>query len=421
MRAVAVDALQVAIVADLLEERWPSMDLMADMLMAHAGDEATGISPTLVRPAFAAKLPAWARGRGRPMPTIERIAHRFWSYPRWLGQQPLADVYHIVDHSYAHLADSLPPGRVVITCHDIDAFRSLLAPEECESQLPRFLVKRVLDGLRSAAAVVCDSDATRAEVIANDLVPAERTAVVPIGVHPSCTPDPDAVADVIAAKLTGSAGAAAARLTDGTGAANILHVGSTIPRKQIDILLEIVALVARSRPDVKLWRVGGAFTPAQQERARALGIEQRIVVLPFVTRAVLAAVYRRAALVLLPSNREGFGLPVIEAMACGTPIVCSDLPVLREVGGPAAEYCAADDPAAWATKIAALLDERAHHPFAWAARQEAGVARASNFSWERCADAMRTIYRRIALAGQCDATSNFQRSTSKLPRLCERE
>jgi len=386
---VAVDTLQVAIVADLLEEQWPSMDLMADMLMAHAADDAAGISPTLVRPAFTPKLPAWARGRGRHVPTIERVAHRFWSYPRWLGQQPLADVYHIVDHSYAHLADSLPPGRVVITCHDIDAFRSLLALEECESQLPRFLVKRVLDGLRSAAAVVCDSDATRAEVVANQLVPAERTAVVPIGVHPSCTTDPDPVADVIAAKLTG-----------GAGTADILHVGSTIPRKQIDVLLEIVALVARSRPDMKLWRVGGAFTPAQSERARELGIEERIVVLPFITRPVLAAVYRRAALVLLPSNREGFGLPVIEAMACGTPIVCSDLPVLREIGGPAAEYCAVDDPAEWAPRIAALLDERAHHPHAWAARQRAGVSRASHFSWERCADAMRTIYRDVAMAAE---------------------
>ena len=389
MTTVAVDTLQVAIVADLLEERWPSMDLMADMLMAHAADDATGISPTLVRPAFAPNLPAWARRRGRPLPTIERIAHRFWSYPRWLGQQPLADVYHIVDHSYAHLADTLPPGRVVITCHDIDAFRSLLAPEECESQLPRFLVKRVLDGLRSAAAVVCDSDATRADIVANDLVPAERTVVVPIGVHPSCTPDPDTVADVIAAKLTG-----------GSGPADVLHVGSTIPRKQIDVLLEIVALVARTKPDVKLWRVGGAFTPAQLERARELGIEQRIVVLPFITRPVLAAIYRRAALVLLPSSREGFGLPVIEAMACGTPILCSDLPVLREVGGAAAEYCAADDPAAWATSVAALLDERAHHPSAWATRQAAGVARASNFSWERCADAMRKIYRDVAMAAE---------------------
>ena len=147
---------------------------------------------------------------------------------------------------------------------------------------------------------------------------------------------------------------------------------------------------------MKLWRVGGAFTSAQLERARELGIEQRIVVLPFITRPVLAAVYRRAALVLLPSSREGFGLPVIEAMACGTPIVCSDLPVLREVGGLAAESCAADDPAAWATKIAALLDEREHHPYAWAARKAAGVSRASHFSWERYAAAMRTIYRDVA-------------------------
>ena len=382
----AVGTVQVAIVADLLEERWPSMDLMADMLMEHAAGDGSSINPTLVRPAFAAKLPAWARGRGQQTPTIERIAHRFWSYPRWLEKYPTADVYHIVDHSYAHLADSVLPGRAVITCHDIDAFRSLLAPEECESQLPRFLVKRVLDGFRNAAAIVCDSEATRSEVVQHGLVPAARTSVVPIGVHPACTPNADAVADVIAAKLTGAA-----------GSADILHVGSTIPRKNIDVLLEIVARVAAVNPDVKLWRVGGAFTPDQADRARELGIEGRITVLPFVTRPVLAAVYRRAALVLLPSSREGFGLPVIEAMACGTPIVCSDLPVLREVGGNAAEYCPVTEPSAWAERIAAMLHERSTHPSVWAARRASGLARASNFTWQRYADSMRQIYREVAI------------------------
>ncbi len=254
MTPAAVGTLQVAIVADLLEERWPSMDLVADMLMEHVADDQSGITPALVRPSFAAKLPAWTRARGQQVPTIERIAHRFWSYPRWLVKQKLekqgpADVYHIVDHSYAHLADSLPANRVVITCHDVDAFRSLLLPEESESQLPHFLVKRVLAGFRSAAAIVCDSEATRSELVQHGVVPAERTSVVPIGVHPSCTPDSDAVADVIAAKLTGEA-----------GPADILHVGSTIPRKQIDVLLEIVAQTAAINPEVRLWRVGGAFT-----------------------------------------------------------------------------------------------------------------------------------------------------------------
>ena len=391
LTSVAVDTLQVAIVADLLEERWPSMDLMADMLMEHAADEEAGVRPVLIRPAFAPKLPKWVRPTAHQVPTIERIAHRFWSYPRWLaqqlGQKTSADVFHIVDHSYAHLAHSLPSGRVVITCHDIDAFRSLLAPDERESQLPRFLVQRVLDGFRSAAAVVCDSEATRAEVTQHALVSAERTSVVPIGVHPTCTPKADAVADAIAAKLTRKA-----------GPADILHVGSTIPRKQIDVLLETFARVTQANPGARLWRVGGAFTPQQAERVEELGLEERIMVLPFITRPVLAAVYRRAALVLLPSSREGFGLPVIEAMACGTPIVCSDLPVLREVGDTAAEYCPAGDPSAWAMRINALLIERSEHPASWTARRTAGIARASQFTWARCADEMRKVYRDVAMA-----------------------
>ena len=391
MTPVAVDTLQVAIVADLLEERWPSMDLVADMLMEHAADQDREIQPVLVRPTFAPKLPMWARTSPHQVPTIERIAHRFWSYPRWIDQQldrgKLADVFHIVDHSYAHLTERLPEGRVVVTCHDIDAFRSLLAPDERESSLPRFLVQRVLDGFRRAAAVVCDSEATRAELLEHALVPVGRTSVVPIGVHPACTPRADAVGDAIAAKLTGP-----------TGPADILHVGSTIPRKQIDVLLEIFALVARANPDARLWRVGGDFTAQQADRVRELGLEGRISVLPFMTRSVLAAVYRRAALVLLPSSREGFGLPAIEAMACGTPIVCSDLPVLREVGGTAAEYCPSADPPSWATRIGGLLAERVEHPASWSARRAAGIARASQFTWERYATEMRRIYRDVAMA-----------------------
>jgi glycosyltransferase involved in cell wall biosynthesis len=325
------------------------------------------------------------RETGDPPPTIQRIAHRFWSYPRWLRQQAAADVYHIVDHSYAHLAHVLPPNRVVVTCHDIDAFRTLLPGGQRESTLPRALAKRVLTGLQRAAAIVCDSEATRSELLANALVRADRTSVVPIAVHPACTVAPDLDADATAAVLTGR-----------TGPADLLHVGSTIPRKRIEMLLEIVARVADRRPDVKLWRVGGPFTESQRVRACQLGVSHRIMVLPFVTRPVLAALYRRAALVLLPSEREGFGLPVIEAMACGTPIVCSDLPVLREVGGDAAEYCTPDDPAEWSTRIVTLLTERDCSRTRWGARQAAGIARASAFSWQRYASEMHACYASIA-------------------------
>jgi glycosyltransferase involved in cell wall biosynthesis len=386
---VMVATLRVAIVADMLEERWPSMDLMAEMLMAQVARSAN-LSPTLLRPAF-----AWPGADGQEAaapPTIQRIAHRFWSYPRWLRRQAAADVYHIVDHSYAHLAHELPAGRVVVTCHDTDAFQMLMPRRDAgipaagarPSGLPRWLVNRIAGGLRRAACVVCDSEATRSELVAGGLVAEPRTQVVPIGVHPDCSAEP-----------RGDADAAAARLTGERGSSDLLHVGSTIPRKRIDVLLEILAIVAKTRPDTRLWRVGGPFTAEQSRRARELGVDGRIVVLPFVSRAVLAALYRRASLVLLPSEREGFGLPVIESMACGTPIVCSDLEVLREVGGEAADYCPIADSEAWARRIDDLLSERDRDAGRWRSRQAAAIARSSAFSWPRYAEAMEDVYARV--------------------------
>ncbi len=381
--------MRVNVVADLLEEHWPSMDLVADMLMSHLGRNGVPVSPVLVRPVFPMRLQIGSGAAADRTPlTIERIAHRFWDYPRWLRRQPAADVYHIVDHSYAHLASELPDGRVVTTCHDADAFRTLLFPDRRESSLPRFLVKRVLDGLQRATVVVCDSHATRADLVDHQLIPADRTTVVPLGIHPSCTAAPDDQADMAAATLTGPA-----------GESDLLHVGSTIERKRIDLLLDVLSQVASMRPGVRLWRVGGAFTPAQAARVRDLGLADRIQVLPFVTRPVLAALYRRAALVLLPSDREGFGLPVAEALACGTPILASDLPVLRETGGRAAEYCPAGDAQMWAARVVALLEERESDAAAWEERRRAGLEHARLFSWDRYAGEMEHVYSRLA-AGQ---------------------
>jgi glycosyltransferase involved in cell wall biosynthesis len=315
--AISTVPPRVGIVADLLEEGWPSMDLVADMLMAHVGAGEARVDPVLMRPSFVAD-----RGPGGSVPIGRRIFHRFWSYPRWLRAQAPADVYHIVDHSYAHLAADLPAARVVVTCHDTDAFRMLFAPGERESKLPRLLVKRILAGLRRAAIVACDSEQTRNELVDHELLPAARCVVVPNGVHPACTASPDRAADAEVDALLGPA-----------RGVEILHVGSTIPRKRIELLLDVLADVSRSRPDVRLLRAGGPLTPAQAARARELGVEERITTLPFVSRKMLASLYRRAAIVVLPSAREGFGLPVVEAMACGTPVVCSDIPVLREVGG----------------------------------------------------------------------------------------
>ena len=103
---------------------------------------------------------------------------------------------------------------------------------------------------------------------------------------------------------------------------------------------------------------GGALTPAQREQVARLGIGDALLQPPKLDRATLAGLYRRAQAVLVPSEAEGFGLPVIEALACGAPVIASALPVLREVGDTACLYCPVGDVTGWAETLDALLSGR---------------------------------------------------------------
>jgi glycosyltransferase involved in cell wall biosynthesis len=317
----------------------------------------------------------------------DRFLNRFWDYPRVARRRKTEfDLFHVVDHSYGQLLHELPPERTIITCHDLDTFQCLLNPEqEPRSFLFREMMKRTLRGFRQAARVTCDSVATRDELLTHQLVEPERAVVIPNGVHPSCSPAADLIADREAERLLGPPQA---------GTPELLHVGSTIPRKRIDVLLRVFAAVRKEFPAARLVRVGGAFTPAQSRLADELDLTEAISVLPHVERNVLAAIYRRAAVLLQPSQREGFGLPVVEALACGTPVVASDLPVLREVGGDAALYCAINNVESWTEKVVQLLLET-QRPQEKLGRSIAGVAQASRYSWADYANKMVTVYREL--------------------------
>jgi glycosyltransferase involved in cell wall biosynthesis len=381
--------LRVAVIADYAEEGWPSMDLVAEMLMAHlAREHAETIEAQLVRPPMRRRLTRVRAiaDKGR-VSGLDRVAARLWDYPRTLARLASRfDVYHIVDHSYAHLVHSLPQARTIVTCHDVDTFRSVLQPRDEPRSAPyRWMTRRILTGLARAARIACDSEATRRALIALAHLPEDRLTVIPNGTDTGGQPNADAAADFEAARLLGP-----------RRAPELLHVGSTIERKRIDLLLDLFAGVRRARPDVRLIRVGGPFTAEQRVRARELGVLDAIAVLPFVDRATLAAVYRRSALALLPSEREGFGLPVIEALACGTPVVASDIPVLKEVGGPVVTYCPVGDRDTWVQTIVRLLIERESDRLTWRQRRDAGIARAEAFSWSRYTSSVCDLYRAVA-------------------------
>jgi len=380
--------VKLAVVCDLVEEGWPSMDLVAEMLLENLRNgHADSIIATRVCPPMRKRL-VTIRPTSRFLFNTDRLVNRLWDYPRHVSRlRHKFDLFHLVDHSYSQLVHYVRPDRTVITCHDLDTFRCLLEPQQDQRSWPfSLMTKYILSGFRKAAKVVCDSNAVREQLLAYGLFPQDRVEVVTLGTHPVYSPKPNALADAETMRLLSYP------QPDNIG---ILHVGSTIARKRIDILLRVFNSLRREFPAAKLIRIGGPFTESQSALIEQLNLAESIIVLSNISRDVLASIYRRATLVLQPSEREGFGFPVVEAMACGTPVVASDINVLREVGGDAVTYCPMGDVCAWSEKVTELLNEKSERPEQWNRRSERGVEQASKFSWAEYTRKMVSVYERL--------------------------
>jgi glycosyltransferase involved in cell wall biosynthesis len=240
---------RVAVVADLAEERWHSMDLVSEILMlGFRAPTDRVVDAERIRPRMTRRLTRLpGLGRLPVLQTADRVINRLWDYRTALqGRVEEFDLFHIVDHSYAHLVTALPPGRSLVMCHDVDAFAGVLPGTTARSVGARLLARPLLAGLRAARMVVCGSYATRAALLASGVVEESRLAVVPYGVHPSCTPASDRRADQIADQLLGA---------PHPEVPEILHVGSTVARKRIDVLLDVFAALRRRHPAARLVRV----------------------------------------------------------------------------------------------------------------------------------------------------------------------
>ena len=381
--------LRLALVCDLLEENWPSMDLVADMLYAQlVNNHGSDVDVQRLRPTMRRRFELIRGVGGRKlMHNADRFVNRFADYPRWLRKRAgQFDLFHVIDHSYAQLVHELPAQRTIVTCHDLDAFRCLLEPEGNPRPLWfRAFARRILDGFLRAGHIVCVSSAVRDELLMHKLVPPERLWTVHWGIDPSFSPQSDPSSDEALTRLL-------PRWEQGP---LLLNVGIPIPRKRLDILLKVFAQVRKRIPNARLIRVGGPFPAAHEVLIRQLGLESAIDTLPFLERPVLAAVYRRATLLLQTSAAEGFCLPLIEALSCGCPVIATDLPVLREVGAAAVEFCPLANVPAWSETVIRILQEREENAQAWEMRRQKGLLRARKFTWDACAHHMIDIYREV--------------------------
>jgi glycosyltransferase involved in cell wall biosynthesis len=368
---------RLAILCDYPEEGWPSMDLVAEMLLR----EAAPLRTQRVCPAFRhcfGRLPLL--GRRRLARNADRLLNRFVYYPRHMRPRVRGfDAFHVCDHSYAQLVHGLPGDRTGVFCHDLDTFRCLLEPAaERRPSWFRLLARRVLTGMQKAAVVFHTTAQVRLQIERHGLVDPQRLVHAPLGVADEFTAAPVGV-ELLPPAVAGL-----------DGRPFLLHVGSCIARKRIDVLLDVFAALHARQPELRLVKVGGPWTGEQRAQIERHGVADVIVPLYGLTRQDIAALYRRAALVLVPSEAEGFGLPVIEALACVAVVVASDLPVLREVGGEAAVYCPVGDVAAWVAAAQGLLDQPATAP-----PRAARLARAGLFTWAAHARTIFAAYQRL--------------------------
>jgi glycosyltransferase involved in cell wall biosynthesis len=284
------------------------------------------------------------------------------------------DVFHAPDFV-------LPPvrrARRVVTVHDL-AF--LLYPDCADARLRDYLMSVVPRSVQSADFVVADSANTQNDVVCLLGADPGRTAVVPGGVESRFRPAPEAsVAEL--------------RRSMGLAKPFVLSIGMIEPRKNWQGLIRAYNH-ARARHDLPHQLVlagarGWLWESIFEERERS-PFRNDILFVGYVTDADLPTLYSAAEAFAFPSFYEGFGLPPLEAMACGTPVVVSDAASLPEVVGDAGLTVPADDVDALAEGLArVLLDDRLR-----ASLRAAGLERAAGFTWEAAADRLLAIYRQV--------------------------
>jgi glycosyltransferase involved in cell wall biosynthesis len=282
------------------------------------------------------------------------------------------DIFHATDFV-------LPPvrqARTILTVHDLTFMR---LPECAEAGLRAYLDKVVPRSIQRADLVLADSQSTKKDLIELLGVSPDKIEVVYAGVERRFRP------------MEGEMALHRVKKRYGLNFPFILSLGTLEPRKNFTRLIEAYALM-RDR-GLKLVIAGGKGWLYDEIFAKVeeLGLEDKIIFPGFIADEDLPALYNLAKIFVFPSLYEGFGLPPLEAMACGTPVVTSDRPSLPEVvGGAGLMVEATDDQELARAMERVLTDENLRREM-----REKGLRQAAKFTWEAAAEKLLDVYRRL--------------------------
>ncbi len=292
-----------------------------------------------------------------------------------------------LDVDVAHVPYWGPPLRsavpIVVTVHDLIP---LMLPRYRGGALQRLYTALVSAALRRASGVVTDSEASRQDILEQLGLAPERVHAVPLGVDDRCRPEP-------------SPDDAVTRARYGVPERYVLYLGGFDVRKNLATVLATYRWVGPALGDACPLVIAGRlperdtpFTPDPRRLMREEGVDERFVrFCGLVEEADKPAVYRGAVAFIFPSLYEGFGLPPLEALACGTPVVGSDVASLPEVVGDGGVLLPPADAEGMAEALIRLGSDEG---FRTEMRQRA-LEQATRFSWERTARATLRVYRDV--------------------------
>jgi glycosyltransferase involved in cell wall biosynthesis len=296
-------------------------------------------------------------------------------------EQPV--VVHICDHSnaiYTRWTRALP---TVVTCHDLLAVRGAMGEQtDCPaSWAGRLLQRWIVRGLARSSTIVSVSRATMRDVerIVGLAPDGQNQRMVHMGLNYHYS------------RLQPEVAKARLESTTLPERPFILHVGSNLRRKNRDGVLRIFAKVA-SRWNGLLVFAGEPLNLELQELAATLCIAERIHVVAKPETPVLEALYNRATALVFPSRFEGFGWPIIEAQACGCPVICSNATPLPEIMGDGGIICPLNDEEAFASAVLRLADPRERE-----IHVSRGFANVADFTMERMIEGYLAVYEEVGM------------------------
>jgi glycosyltransferase involved in cell wall biosynthesis len=319
-------------------------------------------------------IPACTVKLGQLAWRLSALATQLLRWPRYERLLPPGRLYHATEHLLPYLQRP-----TVLTVHDL-IFEHYPAHHTRRNRL--FLQVALPRFVAAADAIIAVSQQTRRDLVERYGTPAEKIHVIYQGIDPSFAP-PDST-EVVRVRR---------QYNHGSERPYLLMVGTLEPRKNHATALRVLARLKALGYPHRLLVAGGEgwlFAPVRQLVAD-LNLTGDVTFTGYVPNGDLSALYAGAACVLQPSLYEGFGFPVLEAMACGVPVVCSNASSLPEVAGDAALLAPPTDVEAWVASLEQIITS----PALRETLCERGVRQARQFDWKRCASLTATLYQEV--------------------------